>query len=67
MISYAPFYETLKARGLSTYRLIIDYGISRSLLDRLKHNKPVSTVTLDDLCSILNCRIEDILLYIEEK
>ena len=67
MISYAPFYETLKARGLSTYRLIIDYGISRSLLDRLKHNKPISTVTLDDLCSILHCRVEDVLLYIEEK
>ena len=67
MISYAPFYETLKARGLSTYRLIIDYGISRSLLDRLKHNKPISTVTLDDLCSILHCQVGDILLYIEEK
>ncbi|MBQ8908117.1 MAG: helix-turn-helix transcriptional regulator [Clostridia bacterium] len=67
MISYAPFYETLKARGLSTYRLIRDYGLSRSLLDRLKHDKPISTVTLDDLCAILDCRVEDILIYISEK
>ena len=67
MISYAPFYETLKARGLSTYRLIRDFGLSRSLLDRLKHDKPISTVTLDDLCAILNCRVEDILIYISEK
>ncbi len=67
MISYAPFYETLKKRGISTYRLIVDFGISRSLLDRLKHDKPISTVTLCDLCSILDCRVEDIIVYISEK
>lgn len=67
MISYAPFYETLKKRGLSTYRLIVDFGVSRSLLDRLKHDKPISTVTLCDLCSILDCRVEDIIVYISEK
>ncbi|MBQ2730507.1 MAG: helix-turn-helix transcriptional regulator [Clostridia bacterium] len=65
MISYEPFYRTLGARGLSTYKLIVQYGISRSLLDRLKHNKPISTVTLDDLCDILKCRVEDILEYKE--
>ena len=67
MISYEPFYRTLKEKDLSTYRLIVDYGVSRSLLDRLKHNKPISTVTLGDLCAILNCRVEDVLLYIDEK
>ena len=63
MISYAPFYQTLKAKKMTTYQLIRDYGVSRSLLDRLKHNKPISTVTLDDLCRFLDCRVEDILLY----
>ncbi len=63
MITYAPFYETLKEKGISTYKLIQQYGVSRSLLDRLKHNKPLSTVTLDDLCAILDCRIEDIVKY----
>ena len=65
MISYAPFYRTLKEKGVSTYKLINEYNISRSLLDRLKHNKPITTVTLNDLCKILNCRVEDILEYIE--
>ena len=63
MISYGPFYKTLKEKGISTYRLINDYGISRSLLDRLKHNRPISTVTLNDLCTFLDCRVEDILIY----
>ena len=46
MISYEPFYKTLKEKNISTYKLVNVYGISRSLLDRLKHNKPISTVTL---------------------
>lgn len=66
MITYEPFYQTLRKRNLSTYKLIQDYGISRSLLDRLKHNKPITTVTLNDLCSILHCRVEDVLLYTED-
>ena len=66
MISYKPFYNTLKLKGISTYKLITQYGISRSLLDRLKHDKPISTVTIDDLCKILSCRVEDILVFIEE-
>ena len=67
MISYDPFYRTLKAQGLSTYKLINQYGISRSLLDRLRHNRPISTVTLNDLCTILHCRVEDVLEFVEDK
>ena len=66
MISYEPLYKTLKEKGVSTYKLINEHGISRSLLDRLKHNRPISTVTLNDLCNILHCRVEDILLFIED-
>lgn len=66
MISYEPFYKTLKDKNISTYKLINDYGISRSLLDRLKHNKPISTVTLNDLCNILKCKVEDVLLFTED-
>lgn len=67
MISYEPLYKTLKEKGISTYKLINKFGISRSLLDRLKHNRPISTVTLNDLCNILHCKVEDILIFIEDK
>ena len=66
MISYAPFYETIKKKGITTYKLVNTYGLSRSLLDRLKHNKPISTVTINDLCMFLDCKVEDILMYVKE-
>lgn len=67
LISYEPLYRTMKAKGITTYKLIQQYGISRSLLDRLKHNKPISTVTLNDLCTFLDCRVEDIIEYIKDE
>lgn len=66
MISYDPLYKTLEEKGISTYKLINEYGISRSLLDRLKHNRPISTVTLNDLCNILHCKVEDVLVFQED-
>lgn len=67
MISYAPLYQTMKQKGMTTYKLINQYHVSRSLLDRLKHNKPISTVTLNDLCTILDCRVEDVLIYCKDE
>jgi hypothetical protein len=52
MISYAPFWETLQRHGISTYSLIKDYKISSSTLTRLRHDKPFSTVTINDLCRV---------------
>ncbi len=67
MISYEPFYRTLKNKGISTYKLINEFNVSRSLIDRLKHNKPISTVTLNDLCTILDCEVEEVLKFTREK
>ena len=63
MIVYEPLYRTMKEKGVTTYTLINKYGVSRSLIDRLKHNKPISTQNLNDLCGFLYCRVEDILEY----
>ena len=64
MIVYTPFWETLKASNESTYTLIRKHHISSSTIDKLRRNKPLNTTTLNDLCRILNCRIEDIAEYI---
>lgn len=67
MISYEPFWTTLKEKNQSTYTLISIHGISSSTVNRLRHNQPINTTTLDDLCRILECDVEQILRYIPEK
>lgn len=66
MISYEPLYKTMKEKGMTTYTLINQFGVSRSLLDRLKHNKPISTVTLNDLCTFLDCKVEDVIVFFKD-
>lgn len=64
MISYAAFWTTLKESQESTYTLIKNHHISSSTLDKLRKNKPLNTTTINDLCRILNCRVQDVMEYI---
>ncbi len=64
MISYQPFWATLKKSGESTYTLIQRHHISSSTIDRLRKNKPLNTTTINDLCRILNCGVCDIMEYV---
>lgn len=66
MISFEPLWKTMKNRGISQYKLIKDYKISTGQLDRLRKNGNVNTYTLNQLCKILNCKLNDIAEYIED-
>lgn len=67
MIIYKPFWETLKKKGITTYKLINYYEISNSTIQRLRENKGITTTTIDDFCKILDCRVEDIVEYVKEE
>ena len=67
MITYDPLWETMKRKGISTYALIKDYSFSRGTLDSLKQNKNISTATLNDLCNILCCEVQDVLRFTPDK
>lgn len=67
MIVYDKLWKTLKERKISQYKLIKQYQISTGQLDRLRKNGNVSTFTLNQLCGILDCRLEDIAEYRKEE
>ena len=66
MIVFDRLWKTMKERGLSQYKLIKEYKISTGQLDRLRKNENVNTYTLDQLCRILNCGLEDIAEFIDK-
>ncbi|MCL2509283.1 MAG: helix-turn-helix transcriptional regulator [Oscillospiraceae bacterium] len=67
MILYTPLKKTMKEKGITTYTLTQKHKISSNTLYRFRHNLPISTVTLNDLCAILQCRVEDILVYVPDE
>jgi DNA-binding Xre family transcriptional regulator len=67
MITYDRLWDTLKKKNISQYSLIKDYGIDKAQLHRLRHNMVVKTIILNRLCTILDCRIEDIMEFIPDE
>ncbi len=67
MISYAPLWETMKRKNATTYTLQVKGEISSSTVRRLKANDSVSTNTLDALCRILDCGLDDIIAYLPDE
>ena len=63
MISYKPFYETLLKKNKTEYELIFKEGISANTLHRMEKGLAITTKTLDTLCFILDCEVQDILLH----
>lgn len=66
MISYAPLWDTMKSKSATTYTLRSKGGISGSTVLRLQANDSVSTTTLDALCKILDCSLNDVVIYVPD-
>lgn len=66
MITFDKLWITMEQRGLSTYQLREKCGIDSKTVRRLRANENMETKTLNKLCAILNCRLEDIAEYIPD-
>lgn len=66
MISYEPFWKTLKNKGESTYTIINKHGISSATINRIRKGEGITTQKINDFCKILHCNVEDIIKYVEE-
>ena len=66
MISFDKLWALMEERDISTYYLREKAGIDSKTVRRLKANANMETKTLDKLCAVLQCRLEDIAEYISE-
>ena len=66
MICYDPLWKTMQAQKATTYTLRVKYNMSHATVQRLQKNQPVSSHTLDKLCKVLGCRLEDVAEYIPD-
>ena len=65
MISYAPLFETMKKRKITSYRLE-KQGFSRATYYSIQKGNSISTNTVNQLCKLLKCGVSDIMEYIDE-
>lgn len=67
MIRFDRLWITMKRRGVSTYWLREKCGIDRKTIRRLKDNENIETKTLNKLCTVLECALEDIAEFIPDE
>ena len=66
MISFDKLWKTMERKGVSTYYLREKAGIDSKTVRRLKAGENIETKTLDKLCAVLDCRLEDIAEHIPD-
>ena len=66
MIIYDKLWATMEKKGFTTYKLREECGIDSKTVRRLRANENIETKTLNRLCSVLDCKIEDIMEYIKD-
>lgn len=66
MIRFDKLWDTMAKKGVSTYELREKCGIDSKTIRRLKANENMETKTLNKLCAVLQCKLEDIAEYIED-
>ncbi|RJU69165.1 helix-turn-helix domain-containing protein [Faecalimonas umbilicata] len=62
MISYNPLWKTLNNKNHTLYWLI-KQGIDKKTIYNLQHNKNTTLLTIEKLCNILDCKIEEIVEF----
>lgn len=66
MISYKPLFDTMKRKGITSYKLE-KAGFSRATYYSIKQGNSISTNTVNQLCKILKCSVSEVMEYIEEE
>ena len=56
----------MKKKGITQYDLYTHHNVNRAQLDRLRKNKNVEVNTIDRLCNILQCSVEEIMEHIPD-
>jgi len=60
MILFNKLWQTMKEKGVTTYTLREKHNIDTRTIRRLKANQNTTTNTLNILCNILDCSLQDI-------
>ena len=66
MIRFDRLWKIMEKNGVTTYQLREQCGFDSKTIRRLKANENIETKTLNKLCTVLKCKLEDIAEFVED-
>ena len=67
MIRFDRLWKTMELKGVSTYFLRENCDIDSRTIRRLRANDNMETKTLNRICEVLDCKLEDIAEYVKDE
>ena len=64
-VSYKKLFHLLIEKDMTNAQLMQQAGFSANIITRLKRNEYVSMDSLENICRVLDCGVDDILEFIE--
>ena len=64
MITFEPFWQLMKEKGITTYDLINTYGLNPADISRLRHDHNYTLHSIDNFCRLFSCQPGDIIQYL---
>ena len=66
-VSYKKLFHLLQDKDLSSTDLMRRAGFSGNIIMRLKHDEYVSLQSIESICHVLDCKVDDILEFKNDK
>ena len=66
-VSYNRLFVLMNKKGISNAQLAKQAGISLNIITRLKRNEYISLESIEKICRICNCGIDDIVEFDSDK
>lgn len=63
MVDYSPLWGTMRKRGITQYMILQDKVLDNHTLDRLKKNMNITLITLERICTYLDCTPNDVIRF----
>ena len=64
-VSYKKLWKLLIDKDMNKKKLMEATGISKSTMDKMARNEPVSMEIIDRICNYFGCEIEDVIEHVE--
>ncbi len=65
-VSYKKLFHLLIDRNITVPELQRQAGYSANISTRLRNNTYINLETVEKICKVLNCRIDDVVEFVED-
>jgi len=66
-VSYKKFFHVMIEKGMTNAQLQKQAGLSANIITRLKRNHYISLESIESICRVMNCKVDDILEFVPDE